>query len=371
MESFLKQYFDYKPSEYSWLFPPGYDMAKVDEYAANGLFPIIPDLFSALLYAIVLGFCRSFLNYFFMEPFAVYAMKLKITPFAKVSVIDSSVIVRKSKSKKLSQAELEKVSKETALSIDVVTDYLLRKKKHTLQKKKIVKFVEALWRFILYSCLLFVGYQTLFVPGTVSWVQDTKNLWTDWPFLPVHEPTILYYLSELAVYFHFLHWTDVQRSDSLEMLVHHFATIGLIVFSYISNFTRVGTVILLLHDTSDVFLESAKCFNYVSKAPGRKWASVFCDTLFAMFAVSFFVTRLVLFPRNVLYSVLVEGPNALGSDFPGFLVFVGLLLVLQLLHVFWFYLIARMVVKLFTGGIEKDIRSDDDEEGAATDKPSE
>lgn len=362
MDSFLKQYFDYKPSDYSWLFPPGCDLGKVDDFAANGLFPIIPDLFAAIMYALVLGLLRIILNYLFMEPLAIYAMKLKITNAVDIPAIDNCAVVRKVKNKKLGQAELEKVCNLTSLSLAVVTEYLIKKRKCSLQKKKVVKFVEALWRFIIYSILLFVGYQTLFVPVIAPWLLDTRKLWIDWPFLPTHEPTTMYYLCELAVYFHFLHWTDVRRSDSLEMLVHHFATIVLVILSYISNFTRVGTIILFLHDTADIFLESAKCFNYTSKAPGRKWASVFCDTLFAIFAISFFITRLVLYPRNVLYSVLVEGPRALGSDFPGFLLFVALLVVLQLLHIFWFYLIARMIVKLFTGGIEKDIRSDDDDD---------
>ena len=35
---------------------------------------------------------------------------------------------------------------------------------------------------------------------------------------------------------------------------------------------------------------------------------------------------------------------------------------LQVLHVFWFYLIARMIYKLATTGIEKDERSDDEDE---------
>jgi len=47
--------------------------------------------------------------------------------------------------------------------------------------QKIVKFVEALWRFIFYSIFVVVGYYTLFVPETVVWVRDVSQYWTGWP----------------------------------------------------------------------------------------------------------------------------------------------------------------------------------------------
>ena len=42
------------------------------------------------------------------------------------------------------------------------------------------------------------------------------------------------------------------------MLVHHLATIMLITFSYANNMIRAGTLVMCLHDASDVFLEVQK-----------------------------------------------------------------------------------------------------------------
>lgn len=39
------------------------------------------------------------------------------------------------------------------------------------------------------------------------------------------------------------------------MLVHHLATIFLITFSYANNMLRVGTLVMCVHDASDIFLE--------------------------------------------------------------------------------------------------------------------
>lgn len=43
--------------------------------------------------------------------------------------------------------------------------------------------------------------------------------------------------------------------DFMIMLVHHLATIMLITFSYGNNMIRAGTLVMCLHDASDIFLE--------------------------------------------------------------------------------------------------------------------
>lgn len=42
------------------------------------------------------------------------------------------------------------------------------------------------------------------------------------------------------------------------------------------RFVRIGTLVMFCHDVSDVFLETAKIFNYTSQA--RAWAQV-CDCI--------------------------------------------------------------------------------------------
>lgn len=61
----------------------------------------------------------------------------------------------------------------------------------------------------------------------------------------------------------------------------------------IYSFFRIGSIILALHDASDVFMEAAKVFKY----SGREFAASVC---FGFFAVSWLILRLIFFPFWVI-----------------------------------------------------------------------
>lgn len=56
--------------------------------------------------------------------------------------------------------------------------------------------------------------------------------------------------------------------DFWQMVVHHIVTVLLLIFSYYSGFFRIGSIIVLLHDLADIFLEvgSAGCHQ-----PNKDW----------------------------------------------------------------------------------------------------
>ena len=189
------------------------------------------------------------------------------------------------------------------------------------------------------------------------------KMWINWP-QPVKPVVYFYYHLSMGCYLHQLMWTEVSRSDALEMILHHLTTIVLLVMSFLTQFTRIGTAILFVHDIADVFLESAKCFNYthLNNVAAKRWAQPVCDVLFGCFAVSFFITRLVIYPRSLVYSLYQYSPSHVGGTWPGYYGFVSLLGTLQVLHIFWFSLISKMIYKMFTSGIQKDERSDDEDD---------
>jgi len=377
------------PSLYAWLIPRNKTPTELDALAAQGGFPTLLQLAPAALYCLAFGLARLVLTRLVFKPLAIYSMKLRINASSQpIPVVDA--YVRENQYEKTAKKTKKRVAKDVDTLVQELVKsgvankaelgekaspaslrlYLIGRRRSQVVEKKVVKFVEALWRGIFYFVFVVIGATFLFYPEPQEWVMDTRKHWLGWP-QPVSNTVVVYYQLALGCYLHQLMWTEVSRSDALEMILHHITTILLLGMSFLTQFTRVGASILLVHDVADVFLESAKCFNYAAQnnAGCKRWASPLCDVLFGCFAVSFFVTRLIIYPRYLVWSLVVESPPLLGGSWPGHWGFSGLLLTLLALHVFWFMLICKMIYRMFTTGIEKDERSDDEEETEEDDEP--
>lgn len=132
------------------------------------------------------------------------------------------------------------------------------------------KFTEAAWKFQAYFFNTVYGF--LFVLGEQGWMWDTESCWSAYPLSVVPRSIYWYYMMELGVYIHELVnvFTDDRRKDFVAMVTHHISTLILISGSYIVNFIPIGSLVMVVHDVADSFLEAAKLFNYATKA--RPWA---------------------------------------------------------------------------------------------------
>lgn len=145
------------------------------------------------------------------------------------------------------------------------------------------------------------------------------------------------------------------------MMSHHVITVILIGYSYITRFFQIGSVILALHDASDVFMEAAKVFKYSEKELG---ASVF----FGFFAISWLILRLIFFPFWVIRATSYDLCQYLKlSDVNSrliYYVFNTMLLMLLVFHIYWWLLICSMISKQLKnrGKVGEDIRSDSEDE---------
>lgn len=51
---------------------------------------------------------------------------------------------------------------------------------------------------------------------------------------------------------------DVKRKDFWQMFIHHIATLVLMSLSWVGNLTRIGSLVLVVHDCADILLEVKK-----------------------------------------------------------------------------------------------------------------
>lgn len=250
------------------------------------------------------------------------------------------------------QTSIASLCKQTGSSERQVQRWF-RRRRNQDRPSLLKKFREASWRFTFYLLAFIAGLAALI---DKPWLYDLQEMWQGFPVLTLLPSQYWYYMIELGFYSSLLFSvaSDVKRKDFKEQIVHHVATILLISFSWCVNYIRAGTLIMLVHDSSDYLLESAKMFNYAG------WRNT-CNYIFIVFAAIFIVTRLVIFPFRIIYCTWVY-PVTIYQPFFGYYFFNGLLMVLQCLHIFWAVLIIRIAVRFLTNN-EKvdDERSDKDE----------
>jgi len=254
--------------------------------------------------------------------------------------------------RKPSSGDIAAIAKRIDISEAKIVKWF-RIKNRSVRPQLLTKFNESFWKFSYYLAAFAYG---CYVLADEPWALETRQWWIDFPRHPLNGDVFVYYIGVLGFYWSLVlsHFFDVQRKDSMQMFVHHLVTISLMSFSWFNNFVRVGCFIVVLHDAVDFWLEGAKMARYCS--------SRLCDLLFVVFMSVWFVTRLVIFPLYPLYSVAFECREIL-APFHSWYVFLTLLCILQVLHVFWFFLIMRVAIGALTSGeVEKDSRSDSEGE---------
>ncbi|CAD5121665.1 DgyrCDS10153 [Dimorphilus gyrociliatus] len=248
---------------------------------------------------------------------------------------------------------------ESLLELSKKTDLTVRQLERWWRRRRIFgnpsemqKFNEASWRLTFYCLVFWYGLIILF---DKDYFWDTRNCWSNYPYQHLSKSIWWYYQIEMAFYWSLLIsvFMDTKRKDFAINLCHHFATLSLMIFSFIPNFIRMGSLVLCVHDAVDGWLESAKLAKYLK-------FSKLTDVLFIIFASVWVITRLCIFPFYLIRSTLFESEAVMqGKYVPAHVLFNILLITLLILHIYWFYLICRMLHKyLISGEIEKDIRSE-------------
>merc|ERR1712176_282478 len=258
-------------------------------------------------------------------------------------------------------------------------------------EEKIFKFGEYVFRLIFHTSVSAYGdYYFYDKPWwdiyNTSGRGGTINLWKNWGHEPIEVGMIWYYLIECAYnveallylcYYSFkvslftkkqflktwrvmsIEWSKTKRGDFTEMFIHHVVTNSLIMLSSKFMLHRVGSMILVLHDISDIPVDFCKLLNFM-KIEKTKIAVCLCGLI-----VTWGVTRLVILPGAVLYSMIYEAHvlvmdkiqiwKSIYPDAQWYMsykayqsLFVFLIGVLIALHAYWFYLMCKIVYVAMT-----------------------
>ncbi|KAK8568167.1 hypothetical protein V6N13_106100 [Hibiscus sabdariffa] len=228
-------------------------------------------------------------------------------------------------------------------------------------RAKVVKCSESLWKLAYYAT---VETFVLKITYNEPWFTDTKEYFRGWPDQELKLSLSLFYMCQCGFYIYsiaaLLTW-ETRRKDFAVMMSHHVITVMLIGYSYITSFFRIGSIILALHDASDVFLEAAKVFKYSERELG---ASV----CFGLFAISWLLLRLIFFPFWVIKTSSYDVREFLDLSKPYptslYYVFNTMLLMLLVFHVYWWFLICSMIMRQLKnrGKVGEDIRSDSEDD---------
>jgi ceramide synthetase len=235
--------------------------------------------------------------------------------------------------------------------------------------------------------------------GAYEWYLIRDEPWLDFgetQWQPLPHRQVLPFEMKLFWLIHVALWTYTcfnhvfvfeKQSDYAVMYVHHVATIFLVLMTYRYTYVRNGICVLFCHDVSDVFIDLLKMTNYL-KLEGASGRYI-VETVFVSNLVSWVYFRLWLFPTKVIW----RGCLGAGHDpATGALTFGGrmddpfdprapdhlaagyarefgaassdfwwhrfrvqragcaLLVLLLVLHVYWFFLFLRIGVRILATG---------------------
>lgn len=223
---------------------------------------------------------------------------------------------------------------------------------------RIIKFGEYVFR-LLYHFLI-SAYGVYYFSDKSWWNEQeggTKNVFNMYPNDPISPCMSWYYLiqcaynidamlSLLLLSFEIklpftIRWSPTVRGDFREMFMHHLVTNALIIASSRYRLSRIGSMVFMVHDISDIPVDMSKLANFL------KWkvGTAICFLVMVIFWVVF---RLSVLPFVIYRAVILESHLVLENNIDPKLwlayraLFIFLLGTIILLHTAWFLMFVKM-----------------------------
>ncbi|XP_023209834.1 ceramide synthase 1-like [Centruroides sculpturatus] len=217
---------------------------------------------------------------------------------------------------------------------------------------------ESAWKFLYYFPAWTAIVYIVQLKGSYALFQKPSTVWDDWNLdSPLPFDFYVVYMIVCSFYVHSLYATifeDVWRRDSSMMVAHHILTLILLALSYSLRCHKIGLLVLIFHDISDIQLEFTKLVVYFKIQNGKFIMAyeIVANVMFCVFAVTWYVSRLYWFPLKALYaasSILMQRNIPLPF---GFTMNV-LLWILLVMNIYWFWFILGFIWRVVTGQMKE------------------
>lgn len=232
--------------------------------------------------------------------------------------------------------------------------YCKEKENEELRKSKTLKSCNSLYKGVYFVSVTIWGYYVLrdtdYLPWCLFGKGELNSLNVSYPTPKWPVGLREYYLGTMGYHVHqlFQHALHPMRNDFVEMFLHHVVTLVLYGGSYLVNMTDAGSVIMFLHDWADIFTSFVRCFTETT-----------LTTLSVLSAVgmtlSWFYTRIVVLPFIIYNACFItdiyKGAGFIADKFLG-----SFLVILFILHVYWFIILLKSIQKFVKVGKAEDLQ---------------
>ncbi|KAJ3799101.1 longevity assurance proteins LAG1 LAC1 [Lentinula aff. detonsa] len=238
-----------------------------------------------------------------------------------------------------------------------------------IRKEKLDRFAEQGYAMAYFGIMGAWGYRIM---GQLpTWWYRTEAFWIDYPHWDMKPELKRYYLMHMAYWIQQLLvlvlGLEKPRKDYYELVAHHLVTIWLVGWSYLINLTLIGNAVYMSMDIPDAFFAFSKLLNYLraERAKVVSFIIFICVWTYFRHILNFYILYSVWFEYDLIpesSKVWIWANGTYLDWWMKYQVFAPLFL-LQLLNLFWYYLIMRVLHRAAVGSELDDVRSDDEDEG--------
>jgi len=173
----------------------------------------------------------------------------------------------------------------------IIQEYILDKicRKLHLSKSKNSKFNES-GQLIVFNAVSMIWALDIVIKE--NWLADLSSLWTGYPYDTLSFSTKFFYIIQFAYWAHIipeLYFQKIKKEDMFSRVKYSVLYLAFISSIYITNFQRIGVVVLLLHYISEFVNHAVKLIDITEKEEDSKKVQ-FAQNVYNLF---FFAVQLL------------------------------------------------------------------------------